>query len=183
MTAILLAFGARDAVCYFSCKDWNDMDIEGTWWNELGSQMDIVPDNADPRGFKGTYHTNVGDAQEKSYPIVGRYDDYGQSDQTIGWIVAFDPPDPAKEGDPPNKPSLTAWSGQVHEVDFQGRTVVFIATTWILTRMTDPGDDWRSTLVNRDYFFRNRPSSDQIELARRYGKTARFFIPETAFSE
>ena len=157
------------------------MNIEGTWWNELGSKMEIKVDGADPRNFTGIYHTNVGQAQQKSYPLVGRCDTFGERNQTIGWVVAFDPPDPAEHGKPPNKPSLTAWSGQVHEVLFEKKTVVFIATTWILTRMIDPGDDWRSTLVNRDYFFRNRPTKTQIEIAEQYGKAARFFISETAF--
>jgi hypothetical protein len=159
------------------------MIIEGTWWNELGSKMDVVQENADPRSFSGTYHTNVGQAIERSYPLVGRCDSFGGKNQTIGWVVAFDPPDQAPEGQPPNQPSLTSWSGQLHDVRFESKEVTFIATTWILTRMTDPGDDWRSTLVNRDYFFRNPPTPEQIKIAQEFGKAARFFIADTAFRD
>jgi hypothetical protein len=152
------------------------MGIDGVWWNELDSKMTIVKDPNDSRAFSGTYQTAVGDAKS-TYPLTGRCDDNvsGAKNQTIGWVVAFDPPDPSEPGKPPHLPSLTAWSGQWHEVtDQNGKVVEFITTTWILTRQGDLSEDWDSTMVNKDYFFRTKPTADELAKAKIYGRAARF---------
>jgi Avidin family len=152
--------------------------IYGVWWNELNSKMTIRRVPTDKRAISGKYQTAVGDATSRTYPLTGRCDDTGAGakNKTIGWIVAFDPPDPAPSGQPPNAPSLTAWSGQWHKVkdDDTGEIVEFITTTWILTRQSDPQDDWDSTMVNKDYFFRTKPTSSQLAKAKAYGRAASF---------
>ena len=151
------------------------MGIDGVWWNELNSKMTIKMDPADSRAISGEYQTAVGDATSRTYPLMGRCDDSGAAvkNKTIGWVVAFDPPDPPPPGKPPYAPSLTSWSGQWHEVtDTTGKVVEFIATTWILTRQSDPPDDWDSTMVNKDYFFRTKPTPDQLAKAKVYGRAA-----------
>ena len=153
------------------------MGIEGVWWNELNSKMTIRKDPSDSRAISGDYQTAVGDATSRTYPLAGRCDDTGggAKNQTIGWVVAFDPPDPPPAGEPPYPPSLTAWSGQWHEVtDKDGNVVEFITTTWILTEQTDPPDEWDSTMVNKDYFFRKRPTPDELAKAKLYGSAARY---------
>jgi hypothetical protein len=149
------------------------MDVSGVWWNELNSKMHIDIDANDPRQITGHYHTNVGNAQQKKYSLVGRTDASANpnNDHVIAWVVVWDPPDPpANPNDPPRKPSITSWSGQYHVDPDTG--VEFIATTWLLTRMTNAVDDWESTLVSMDFFFRNPPSAQMIDRARRLGKAA-----------
>jgi len=139
--------------------------------------MEVVKDPNDPRAFSGTYQTAVGDATSRTYPLTGRSDDTAVArNKTIGWVVAFDPPDPPPPGKPPYPPSLTTWSGRWHEVtdDQSGRVVEFITTTWILTRQSDPADEWDSTMVNKDYFFRDKPTPEELEKARIYGRAARY---------
>ena len=90
------------------------MAITGTWWNELNSKM-VIRRGKDRRQITGTYHTKVGKARTKKYPLVGRCDASGNPDQLVSWVVVWDPPDPpANPTDPPNKPSITAWTGQYH---------------------------------------------------------------------
>jgi hypothetical protein len=149
------------------------MAVFGAWWNELNSKMVIKRDHRDARQIHGRYHTNVGNAQQKSYPLVGRIDAWHspQRDQVISWVVVWDPPDPpANPNDPPNEPSITAWSGQYHVDANTG--IEFISATWLLTRMTEAGDDWKSTLVSMDFFFRSRPTPKMLQIARRVGKAA-----------
>jgi hypothetical protein len=141
--------------------------LEGIWWNELGSKMEIEIDPADPKTFRGLYHTNVGSAQEKNYPLLGRCDDRGLTSKMLAFVVAWNADPPAKPNTP--NPSVTAWSGQLQIVD--GQEV--ITTTWLLERFTAPADDWESTLVGMDYFKRTRPSPAEVEIARKHGRAAR----------
>jgi hypothetical protein len=144
------------------------MSIAGDWFNELGSMATLTLDPNDPRQVVGYYHTNVGQAQQRKYPLVGRCDNAGLPDQVVSWAVVWDPPDPAPPGQPPRKPSVTAWVGQYHVV----LGIEFIAATWLLTRMTEAADDWESTLVSMDFFFRIQPTAEMLKLAKRFGKVA-----------
>lgn len=155
------------------------MSIIGTWWNELGSKMVIRRNRRDKRQITGKYHTNVGDAKARVYPLVGRCDASGNPDQLVSWVVVWDPPDlPANPTDPPNKPSITAWAGQYH-VDKHTRTE-FITTTWLLTSMTSAADDWKSTRLSMDVFFRTPPTPTMTALAKRMGKAASHFSDPVA---
>ena len=147
------------------------MAFEGTWWNQLGSQMDLRRDAAHPRRVSGEYHTNVGNAKHRTYPLVGRADATGQ---LLAWVVVWDPPDePTDPEEPPSKPSITAWTGQYQRKPDSG--VEFIASTWLLTHPTEPKDDWRSTGVSMDFFFRNKPSPQMVALAKELGKAGSYF--------
>jgi hypothetical protein len=150
------------------------MSIAGTWWNELGSKVVLKRDRKDKRRITGKYHTNVGDAKARVYPLVGRCDASGNPDLLVSWVVVWDPPDPpTNPNDPPNKPSITAWTGQYH-VDKQAG-IEFITTTWLLTSMTSAADDWKSTRVSMDIFFRTPPSPKLTATAKRMGKAASLF--------
>ncbi len=150
------------------------MSISGEWWNELKSKLVIQIDAGDARSISGEYHTNVGQAQQKNYPLVGRCDNAGNADQLVSWVVVWDPPDPPTNPvDPPKKPSITAWVGQYHLVN----GIEMITTTWLLTRQTTAGDDWNSTLVSMDFFFRTEPSAEMVKLAREAGKAASYLAP------
>lgn len=95
------------------------MSISGTWYNELGSTMDI---QANGSVVTGTYQTAVGDAQ-------GLYDLYGATDtesnetsQAIGFVVAW-----VNQYGTAN--SVTGWSGQWQIIDGEET----ITTMWLLT--------------------------------------------------
>jgi Avidin family len=135
--------------------------------------MEIKVDSVDPRQITGLYQTNVGRAKQKTYPLVGRCDDFGAPDQLVSWVVVWDPPDPpTNPGEPPRKPSITAWVGQYH---IDARTE-FITTTWLLTRMAAAPEDWESTNVSMDFFFRTPPTQKIIDMAKRVGRVASYFV-------
>lgn len=138
------------------------MTLAGEWWNELGSKLIINPSSSNPRLFDGSYHTAVGTAQQRDYALVGTCDNFGGTSQTVGWAVAFDPPDPPEPGKTPNGPTTCAWSGQL-QVARGG--LEYIVSTWILTGATERADNWTSTTVGKDYFFRSFPSPEMIGLA------------------
>ncbi|XP_028409375.1 uncharacterized protein LOC114531979 [Dendronephthya gigantea] len=122
------------------------------WYNELGSEMIITSLDRNNGSFEGTYNSGVGQA-EKEYYLVGRFDTNGS---TIGWVVSWQ-----------NKflisHSTTAWSGQMQ---FQNPEKPVILTTWLLTRQTEPKDDWESTIVGFDTFTQDPPSQETIERAK-----------------
>jgi hypothetical protein len=138
------------------------MGINGEWWNELGSKMVIDPPGNDPRIITGTYHTAVGTAQQRDYSLGGACDAAGGSSQTVGWAVAFDPPDPAAPGEPPNGPTTCAWSGEWQSISIGGKVLEYIVTSWYLTAATPQAEDWESTLSGKDYFFRSFPTADML---------------------
>lgn len=138
------------------------MDIIGDWYNELGSKMVIQPQGTDPRVIIGTYHTAVGTAQQRDYVLAGACDAAGGESQTVGWAVAFDPPDPASPGEPPNSPSTCAWSGQLRSAGSGAEAMEYIVTSWYLTSAIKREDEWESTLAGRDYFFRTAPSTEML---------------------
>ena len=144
------------------------MKLHGVWWNELGSKMVIKVDSHDPKTFRGLYHTNVGSAQEKKYPLLGRCDIRGLKSKMVAFVVAWNA-DPPTGAAPPVDPSVTAWCGQLQMI--KGREV--IATTWLLDRLTAPADDWESTLVGMDYFTRKKPGKQAVGAAKKYGRASR----------
>ena len=130
------------------------MNLSGTWYNELGSKMDLV---ANGSSITGTYHTAVGDASG-IYDLVGRTDTDNDASQAIGFVVVW-------QNQYGSSDSVTAWSGQYQAID----GVDTIVTTWLLTSETDPDDDWRSTLVNKDYFTKTPPTQEEIQRKIRMG--------------
>lgn len=104
-----------------------DRNIIGTWYNELGSVMEIS--QASDGQFSGHYYTRVGNAQLYTYDLIGRYD-ADPNGRTLGWTVAWYNALNGSSG------STTTWSGQ-YQVDSEPR----ILTTWLLTVQTDPDDN------------------------------------------
>ena len=124
------------------------MKLTGTWYNELGSKMVLRGRDSN---ITGTYQTKVGDAKG-IYRLVGRTDTDHDQSQAVGWIVAW-------QNEYGSSDSVTAWSGQLQEID----GLETIVTTWLLTGETDPNNDWRSTLVGKDVFTRAQPTQEEIE--------------------
>lgn len=131
------------------------MDIGGQWFNELGSRMVIdVHDGM----ITGQYHTGVGEAAGE-YELVGRISMPNNDNRAIAFVVAW-------QNGMQDTDAVTAWSGEVREVD----EIQYMTTTWLLTRETLPKNDWRSTAVGKDYFTRTPQDAkdvDKLSLLRR----------------
>ena len=126
------------------------MGIDGVWYNELGSCMTL---KVDGNYLSGTYETPVGDAKGV-YQVRGmRVPGADKSDEALGFVVAW-------VNDLGSSSSVTSWSGQWQIVDGEEE----INTTWLLTSEENPDDDWKSTLVGRDIFRRNKPSPKQAKV-------------------
>lgn len=116
------------------------MRLDGTWYNALGSSMELMVKGD---RVSGTYTTAVGEAQGR-YPIVGAIDAEPQKgSQALGLVVVW-------ANDQGSSHSVTTWSGQLEVIDGQE----ILRTTWLLTRETAPNQDWQSTLVGTDTFSR-----------------------------
>jgi hypothetical protein len=124
------------------------MSLEGKWYNQLGSEMNLTIKNG---LVTGTYHTAVGDAKG-IYPLAGRSDITNDTTPNIGFVVSW-------ENEYANAESVTAWSGQFQIINNEE----VITTFWLLTIETNPNLNWRSTLVGRDVFKRVKPSQDEID--------------------
>ena len=121
------------------------MNVSGTWYNQLGSQM-ILKVNG--KNISGTYNTKVGDASGE-YDLIGKIDIDIDESTAMGWVVLWN-------NQVGSSDSVTAWSGQVQAIDGEER----IVTTWLLTTETDADDDWHSTIVGKDIFTRLMPTPE-----------------------
>lgn len=137
------------------------MDLNGTWYNELGSRMNLKVKGS---SIAGTYETAVGDANG-TYDLIGQTDVNNYSSKAVGFVVVWHNQDDHSD-------SVTSWSGQYQIID----GVDTIVTTWLLTQETDPDDDWSSTFVNKDIFTRTPPSPEEIE--QRLKKGAKHSFPK-----
>jgi hypothetical protein len=124
------------------------MTIAGTWYNELGSVMNL---NVNGSVLSGSYQTAVGNAQG-IYALTGGLDSLPFSgEQAAGFVVAW-----INQYGTSN--SVTTWSGQYQVIS----GVEQIHTLWLLTGETYPQDNWASTLIHNDLFMRTQPSKEQI---------------------
>jgi hypothetical protein len=44
----------------------------------------------------------------------------------------------------------------------------------------DPPDEWDSTMVNKDYFFRTKPTPEELDKAKIYGSAGRYIKQQLA---
>jgi hypothetical protein len=123
-------------------------NLNGTWYNELGSVMTIQTNG---NTISGTYQTAVGDATG-IYNLIGQTDTDNDASQAVGWVVIW-------QNQYSSSDSLSAWSGQFQVIN----GIPTIVTTWLLTKETNPNDDWRSTLVGQDTFTTIQKSQEQIK--------------------
>jgi Avidin family len=131
------------------------MDISGDWYNELGSMMTL---EVYANGLRGTYHTAVGDASGQ-YDLVGYVDDTPESTrQAVGFCVLWK----NASGD---SESATTWCGEFQQIVPDDGSSPFerIVTTWLLASETSPNQDWKSTIVGRDFFWREQPSEARVK--------------------
>ncbi len=133
----------------------NARRLLGKWHNELGSCMNII--EARDGMLSGKYETAVGNA-ENEYVLTGRYDTKGDS---LGWIVTYN-------NYTGSSYSTAGWSGQ-YQLD-PCTNKPRILTTWLLTRQTNPDNDWNSTNIGADVFQREPPSDEVCLRAKHSGQ-------------
>ena len=134
------------------------MPIWGSWYNELGSMMQLSSGSSGT--LRGTYWSAVGQAT-RQYQLQGTYDSKplpGSGGQAAGWAVAWN-------NAYMNAHSNTSWSGQYQVQNGQEQ----IYTLWLLASSVTPDNDWQSTQVGQDTFTRNPPSAEIVERRRAAG--------------
>jgi hypothetical protein len=139
------------------------MDLNGTWYNELGSIMTLQTNG---NIISGTYQTAVGDASG-IYSLIGQIIVDESSSLALGWVVVW-------QNQYGNSDSVTTWSGQLQSVN----GTPTIVTTWLLTSETDPNDDWHSTIVGKDVFTNSKPTVEEIKENLKKGIKHSFRIKE-----
>lgn len=125
------------------------MTIEGVWYNELGSMVDI---HASGSRLTGGYQSAVGAGG--TFPMVGMIDPTPSSGQTFGMVVTWN-------NGTSDLQSTTAWCGQLQMVGGQET----LTTMWLLSQSTPPADNWESVLIGQDVFTRNKPSAETMRKA------------------
>lgn len=123
------------------------MNLNGTWYNELGSVMELAVNG---KMITGIYHTAVGNAAG-DYDLIGQVDTDNDQSQAIGFVVIWNNSYGSSD-------SVTAWSGQAQIINGNDT----IVTTWLLTSETDVDDDWHSTIINKDIFLRTAVSKEKV---------------------
>jgi hypothetical protein len=130
------------------------MPLSGTWYNELNSVMELRLNQISNNGsvITGTYQSKVGDSGG-IYSLYGASDEgTGDTTPNIGFSVSWVNPTYG------NSNSVTSWSGQLQVIG--GEEV--ITTFWLLTRETDPVNNWKSTIIGQDVFRRRPPTEAQV---------------------
>ncbi|WP_420130363.1 avidin/streptavidin family protein [Longimicrobium sp.] len=130
------------------------MAIDGMWYNELGSLLTITSSGTT---ISGTYQTAVGNAQG-IYNLTGYIN--ADTNPSVGWVVLWS----NEYGD---SNSLTTWAGQYYDAD--GSEVII--TMWLLRSEEPQQQNWQSTLVGEDVFYRSQ------EQAKSSGITANLRRP------
>lgn len=126
------------------------MELEGTWYNELGSWMTI--NHVSEGGFTGTYNTAVSSTgcAEGSFALVG-LTDTDSAGQAVAFTVCW-------QNNRSDCDSVTAWSGQLQNVNGEDQ----ISTFWLLTVESSPDQDWYATHVGQDVFTRAQPKPADV---------------------
>jgi Avidin family len=121
------------------------MAIDGTWYNELGSTMDLQYGPI-PGQIAGTYQSGVGTSGQ--FALVGSYD---PNNNTVGFVVTWN-------NGTVERNSTTTWCGQY----FNNTGDEALITMWLLCGSTPQSATWDSTLVGQDVFTRSQPSAAEV---------------------
>lgn len=125
------------------------MNIEGVWYNELGSTLTI--DSVNDGQITGSYQTAVSSGcANGSFQVVGQTDT-DSGGQYVGFVVLW-------KNAQSTCNSGTTWSGQLQGINGSAMITAF----WLLTMEVDPGEEWQSTLVGQDVFTQTQPMAAEF---------------------
>ncbi len=117
--------------------DKPDLDLTGTWRNELGSVMSLRQSGDK---LEGTYTTKVGAADhDRHFKLRGVV-----NGDLVSFSVSWE-----------DIGSITTWAGQ-HALSHNGAEQDLIKTTWVLVKNVgedlEPQGLWAQSLVGQDVF-------------------------------
>lgn len=119
--------------------------LDGVWFNEYGSRMEITVDETG--FFSGLYSSHTGDVG--TYRVIGLTDAQCVSgNQGVSISIQWRPVDAV--GDDPDWHLVSGMVGQLQSVDGQD----VITVNHLLVQETAPGDNWRSTFIDKISFRR-----------------------------
>lgn len=131
------------------------MEMNGRWYNELGSWMEVSVDN-DGR-IRGQYQSKVAEGPLPPIrPLLGQADANPTKGrpQALGFVVDWGHTDGSAG-------SVTSWCGQLCMLENGDEAIV---TTWLLT--VETSETWASTQVGSDTFTRQEPPPEIAAHAR-----------------
>ncbi len=116
------------------------MSLAGTWYNELGSKLDLEVD--DDGQLTGSYETGVSakGCAEGQYEVAGRTDG-----ETLGFVVNW-------KNAKADCESTTSWAGHYRPGDEGAEES--LAMFWLLAESAGPAEEWESMMVGKDVFVR-----------------------------
>ncbi|MDA5194149.1 avidin/streptavidin family protein [Govanella unica] len=119
--------------------------LNGVWFNEYGSRMEITVDETG--FFSGLYSSHTGEVG--TYRVIGLTDPHSVSDnQGVSISIHWRPLH--AEGENPDWHMVSGMVGQLQTVD--GAEVITL--NHLLVQETDHGDNWRSTFIDKIKFTR-----------------------------
>jgi avidin family protein len=118
------------------------MSIEGVWYNELDSMMELTVQGP---AICGKYTTKVGDANGW-YEIVGWVGGKQPDRATLGFVVLW-------ANDRISTDSVTVWTGEWFIDASTGDER--LEMMWLLTQETTLVDEWAATKIGKDLFYRS----------------------------
>ena len=125
------------------------MNIQGVWYNELGSKVTI---KATGQMLSGAYQSAVG--SQGTFQMTGMIDPVQTTGQTFGMVVVWN-------NSTSDLQSTTAWCGQLQLINGQET----LTTMWLLNQTTAPAQNWESMLIGQDIFTRNAPKGTAAKQA------------------
>ena len=127
------------------------MPLDGVWYNELNSSMDIKVNGSQ---ITGTY-TNAAGQLTGNFTLTGAVDPTpGSAGQAVSFVVSW--PNGSQKGH-----SVTARTGTYRKASDGTET---LHTEWLLTTEVTQGKEWLSTLAGHDEFTRKQPPKAKVEM-------------------
>ena len=125
--------------------------ISTTWYNELGSMMELTAKGGQ---LSGRYNSTSG-AADGWYKLVGLYDSAPLPDNfgtSLTWTVQWN-------NDTRRSQSNTAWNGQFHANNGNP----YIRVMWMLSHSTIVREEWRSIWAGLDNFTPVKPTEQEVK--------------------
>jgi hypothetical protein len=132
------------------------MGLDGTWYNELGSKLDLK--EGSDGSLSGSYESAVSSdgCAKGAFPLAGRTDVPFQGGETFGFAVSW-------HNSESECNSTTTWVGH-YRPGGEGAEESLIAF-WLLAEKTGPDEEWASTMLGKDVFVRQTVSPQQPKAA------------------
>ena len=145
LDTVISSFNYDDSTITLYKKENNILNLQGKWFNEFGSEMILkIKDN---KYVEGIYKSDTG--ATGTYTVVGIADEKPEGNsQTVAFAVSWRPIE--KEKADPTFNWVSGFAGQLQMIDEEE----VLTTTYLLSKNTNPEDNWGSTIVDKATFKR-----------------------------